>query len=193
VCAEHPFVRGLADGTLPLSSFRHYVAQDAYFLWAFARGYASALALVPDRAGFQAFYELIGGVLEELNLHGRYASRWGADLSSVMPCTETLAYTDFLQSAAQSGNLGDICAAMTPCMRLYAFLGQTLKSEGGPRSNTYEEWIETYASPDFEVLAARLENLLDAYAQDTPRARDLYRRAMELEQAFFTGAMPRQV
>ena len=29
---EHRFVRGLADGSLPVESFRSYVAQDAFFL-----------------------------------------------------------------------------------------------------------------------------------------------------------------
>ena len=32
---EHPFVRGLADGTLDRDVFRRYLAQDAFFLRAF--------------------------------------------------------------------------------------------------------------------------------------------------------------
>ena len=33
----HPFVRGVADGSLPREVFSGYVAQDAFFLEAFAR------------------------------------------------------------------------------------------------------------------------------------------------------------
>ena len=44
----HPFVRGLADGSLPRQVFSGYVAQDAFFLEAFARAYALALAASPD-------------------------------------------------------------------------------------------------------------------------------------------------
>ena len=186
-CLSHTFVRGLATGSLPLDSFRQYVAQDSFFLEAFARAYASALALAPDREGLVAFYELIGGVLEELKLHGSYAARWGVDLSTVTPSAATLAYTDFLQLAARSGSLGQICAAMTPCMRLYAFLGQALQAQSV--ANDYAEWVETYASPAFEALAHTLETLLHRYASDTAAVRTVYRRAMQLETAFFSAAM----
>jgi hypothetical protein len=29
---NHPFVQGLADGTLPIESFKHYIRQDYIFL-----------------------------------------------------------------------------------------------------------------------------------------------------------------
>ena len=38
------FVQGLGDGSLPVGNFKSYVAQDAYFLDAFARAYAFCLA-----------------------------------------------------------------------------------------------------------------------------------------------------
>ena len=47
-CLHHPFVRGLADGTLYPEAFRRYVAQDAFFLNAFARAYALAAARSQD-------------------------------------------------------------------------------------------------------------------------------------------------
>ena len=31
-CLAHPFVRGLGDGTLDPEVFKHYLAQDAFFL-----------------------------------------------------------------------------------------------------------------------------------------------------------------
>jgi thiaminase/transcriptional activator TenA len=182
---EHRFVRGLADGSLPLESFRSYVAQDAFFLESFARAYAFALARSEDQQGMRDFAELISGVIEELELHEGYAERWGVSLKGVEPVEATLAYTDFLLATASLGGVGETCAAMTPCMRLYAFLGQSLAEEGYDEGNPYSEWIRTYADPEFEALAAKLEALLDRYATDTPAVRSAYRRAMALEIAFF--------
>jgi thiaminase (transcriptional activator TenA) len=190
-CLQHRFVRTLADGSLPATCFRAYVAQDAFFLEAFARAYALALARSPDRSGLEAFYALIGGVLDELRLHAGYAARWGADLARVEPNSATLAYTDFLLATAGLGTLGETCAAMTPCMRLYAFLGQALARRGAAdTTNPYHEWVATYASAEFEALAARLEELLDRYADDRPAIRSAYRRALQLELAFFEAHAP---
>ena len=122
----HAFVRGLGDGSLPVESFKGYVAQDAYFLEAFARAYAFCLANSTDRADLHDFAELITGVLEELKLHKSYADRWKVELAGVTPISATNAYVDFLIGTARHGRLGETIAAMTPCMRLYAWLGQTL-------------------------------------------------------------------
>lgn len=182
---EHRFVRGIAEGDLPLESFQDYVAQDAFFLESFARAYALALAHSPDPEGLHDFAELLTGVLEELELHSGYADRWNVDLSGVAPGEATLAYTQFLLATSALGSVGETCAAMTPCMRLYAFLGQSLAEEGYEKDNPYAEWIETYADPEFETLASTLEGLLDRYAEDVPAVRNAYRRAMALELGFF--------
>lgn len=44
-------------------------------------------------------------------------------MTTVEPAPATLAYTEFLLATASTGSLAEICAAMTPCMRLYAHLG----------------------------------------------------------------------
>ena len=181
----HPFVRGLGDGSLPLAVFQVYVAQDAVFLESFARAYALGLARSRDRATLEAFADLVAGVLEELRLHAAYAERWGT-VAAAEPLPATSAYTDFLLATATLGAVGETCAAMAPCMRLYAHLGQSLDAQSaGP----YGEWVRTYADPGFEALAATLEDLLDRHATDGPEVRRAYRRAMDLELGFFDGAM----
>jgi thiaminase/transcriptional activator TenA len=179
----HPFVQGLGDGSLAVGAFKSYVAQDAYFLDAFARAYAFCLAHGTTREDLFGFAELIAGVLEELKLHKSYTEKLRVSLDGVTPLPATQAYVEFLLAAARQGQLGETIAGMTPCMRLYAFLGQTLaRKDVAP---AYADWVKTYSDPGFEALAVRLEALLDRHAVDSPVVRANYRRAMELEYGFF--------
>ena len=157
----HPFVCRLGDGSLAREIFAGYVAQDAFFLESFARAYALALAHSPDTPTLLALANLLAGVREELGLHASYAARWGIDMAGVEPASATLAYTEFLLATAATGGVGMVFAAMTPCMRLYAWLGAALDAgAAGP----YAQWVQTYADPSFEALASRLERLLDEHA-----------------------------
>lgn len=181
----HDFVEGLGNGSLPVESFKRYVAQDAYFLEAFARAYAFCLANGSSRDDLYDFAELISGVVEELKLHKSYTERLQIDLANVTPVAATKFYVEFLLNTARRGKLGETIAAMTPCMRLYAWLGQSLaRTNVAP---TYADWVKTYSDPGFEALAVRLETLLDKHATDTPAVRANYRRAMELELGFFAA------
>jgi thiaminase/transcriptional activator TenA len=183
-----PFVSRLGDGSLSREIFAGYVAQDAFFLESFARAYALALARSSDTATLLALADLLAGVREELGLHASYAARWGIDMAGVEPSSATLAYTDFLLATAATGTSGMVFAAMTPCMRLYAWLGAALDANAaGP----YGEWVIAYADPSFEALACRLEQLLDEQADDGAPVAAVYRRAMRLEVAFFDAAFHR--
>lgn len=179
----HGFVRGLGDGSLAVDSFKGYVAQDAYFLEAFARAYAFCLAHSTTREDLADFADLITGVRDELELHKAYAERWQVDLAAVTPVAATTAYVDFLLETARRGDLGATIAAMTPCMRLYAFLGRSLAA--AKVAPLYAEWAATYADLGFEALAVRLEALLDRHASDSAVVRANYSRAMDLEYGFF--------
>jgi thiaminase/transcriptional activator TenA len=186
-CLKHPFVRMLGEGTLDPALFRAYVAQDAFFLRAFLKAYALALARSDDPRAIRTLDELISGVLEELEVHRSYAAELGIDLEQVAANPSCRAYTDFLLSTAWHAGLCEILAAMTPCMRLYAYLGGELAA-CCTNSHPYRRWIETYSGADFGRLAQELETLLDQAAADTPAVRQRYRYAMQCELAFFEGA-----
>jgi thiaminase (transcriptional activator TenA) len=186
-CLNHPFVQGIADGTLKREKFAYYLGQDAFFLEAFARAYSIAAAKAPDWEGFNLFHSLAGGVLQELQLHAGYAAIWGVNIKSVEPGTATHRYIDFLSATAWSGDVGLTAVAMSPCMRLYAFLGQNLAKDGIP-AHQYSDWIRTYNSPEFEQLAQQLEKLSDRYTTNSDTVQKTYRYAMLCERDFFQAA-----
>ena len=188
-CLAHPFVRGLGDGTLDAEVFRRYVSQDAFFLRAFLSAYAVAAAKAVDRINIaRSLHGLIGGVLDELKLHEQYAESLSIDLVNVRPYATTSAYTNFLLRTAWTAEAGEIMAAMTPCMRLYAHLGQRLATEDHSR-NPYRDWIATYSAQEFEALAGELESLLDHLAKDGRGVAGTYQYAMRCELDFFSACL----
>ena len=184
-CLAHPFVQGIADGSLPRDRFVHYVGQDACFLDAFVRAYALALAKAP-RADVAAWKSLLDGALDELGLHAGYAQQWGAELDPA-PAPATAAYVDFLLRVATLEPAGHAAAAMAPCMRLYAWLGQQLAPAASPAS-PYREWVDTYADTGFDALAGEIERLVDRSEGDRAVMAEHFRTAMDLELRFFDAA-----
>ena len=126
-------------------------------------------------------------MLEELKLHQSYAAKWDVDINNVKPGATTRRYTDFLLATAWAYETGIAVVAMSPCMRLYAYLGQQLVKQNPPE-HQYIDWIRTYSSQAIENLALQLEQLADAYATDTPLVRATYRYAMECELDFHQAA-----
>ena len=186
-CLQHPFVQGLADGSLAKSKFMGFIAQDAFFLDVFARAYGAGIARAPDLEGRRAFFELAGGVFEELKLHASVAEELGLHLSQVVPLKATRSYTDFLLAHAFSGTLGELIASMAPCMKLYHFLGVALAQDGNSNAK-YADWIETYAGADFANLVIQVEGLMDRYCEGSPEEMALFERAINLEYEFFDEA-----
>ena len=185
-CLLHPFVQGIADGSLPRERFAYFVGQDTFFLEAFARAFSLAAAKAPEWESFRALHGLAGGVLDELRLHEHYARQWGVQLRSVEPGPTTRRYTDFLLATAWSHDVGLIAAAMLPCMRLYTFLGQELARPGLPQ-HAYAEWIRTYSDPALDPLVLQLTDLTDRYASATPLTQRTFRYAMLCERDFFAA------
>ena len=198
-CLRHPFVRGLADGSLAREAFKRYVAQDAFYLRSFARAYAVIAAKCPTVEDLAVCSELLAGVIEELKLHAEYARSLGIDLNGVRPMPTTRAYTDFLLATAWQEPIGRALAAMTPCMRLYEYLGSALAHSATPGAMPssawacpgppYRQWIDTYSSADFADLVRKIETLLNAHAEDEPPVADAYRHAMRCELDFFSEPM----
>jgi thiaminase (transcriptional activator TenA) len=185
-CLKHGFVRGIAEGTLEEQIFCRYLAQDGFFLDSFARAYALAIARSRSQQDIQAFHGLLGGVIEEKKLHQDYAKKLGVSLQNVVPNWACRAYVDFLLRTAWNSGVDRILAAMTPCMKLYSYLGSYLARSGMP-DHRYRPWIRTYSSAEFSELTRQIEGLLDQHATDSEPVRDAYQYAMLCELDFFSA------
>ena len=76
--AEHPFIRGIGDGSLDVERFKHWVRQDYLFLIDYARMLSLASARAPDLDAMTRLAELAHATLTtEMSLHRAYAEEFG--------------------------------------------------------------------------------------------------------------------
>ncbi len=167
---NHPFVRGIGDGSLALERFQFWIRQDYLFLIEYCRLFGLAAARAPDLATLARFADLLQATARtEMSLHRSYAAEFGIsdeDLEREEMAPATRAYTDFLIRVAATADFAELVAALLPCMWGFSEIGQRLAAGGRPGDHRYAAWIETYASPDFAELARWCRELLDRLAAD---------------------------
>ncbi len=165
---EHPFVRGIGDGSLDLERFRHWVRQDYRFLVEYCRMFALAAARAPDLDTLVRFADLLQTTARtEMDLHRAYAAELGiapAELEREPMAPTTRAYTDFLVRVAATGDFAELAAALLPCMWGFAEIGQALAGRGLPADPRYAKWVRMYADPEFAALAGWCAELVDRLA-----------------------------
>jgi thiaminase (transcriptional activator TenA) len=165
---EHPFIRGIADGTLDPDRFRLYIRQDYLFLIEYGRLLALACARAPRLELMERFADLAHSTLRtEMELHRAYAAEWGISLEQLereRPEAATRAYTDFLLRTAALGDFAQLVAALLPCMWGYSELGQRLAQQPSSPEQRYERWIEMYSGEEFAALASWCREVCDEAA-----------------------------
>lgn len=149
---HHEFVERLADGTLPLESFKRYLVQDYLYLVHFARCYALAVykadTLEDMREGAAGIQAILG---TEMNLHVALCREWGLGEQAMLATPEapaTLAYSRYVLERGMAGDLLDLYTALAPCAVGYGEIGWRLARDPRTRleGNPYRE-PPTPASP----------------------------------------------
>ncbi len=191
-----PFVTGLADGTLPLDRFRHFIIQDSHYLIAFARALALAAAKAPDAAGIVQFSRAAhDSVVVERALHDDYFVRFGisAEDFAATPLSPVCDhYVQFLIAKGHAEPYPVVLAAVLSCFWIYAEVGRDILARA-VRPNPYDAWIETYAGDEFNVVVrAAIEATDRAAAAADPATvaamHAAYSRASQLEWMFWDSA-----
>jgi thiaminase/transcriptional activator TenA len=168
---EHPFIRGIGDGTIEPERFRFFIRQDYLYLIEYGRAFSLACARAPRLELMEHFAELAHSTLTtEMELHRAYAATWGISrdqLEGERPEPTTRAYTNFLLRTAALGDFGELVAALLPCMWGYSELGRHLAQGPRPGEERCARWIDMYASDEFADLAAWCRGACDSVAAET--------------------------
>jgi thiaminase/transcriptional activator TenA len=172
----HPYLAGLADGTLPRESFRFYLEQDAKYLVSFSEALRIVAAKSPRAEWASTLRRHATEAIDaERAMHAAYGV--SAASSSVRPARANRAYTWHLIRTARRGTFADGLAALLPCYWIYWEVGKELTRRGS-KNPAYQRWIAEYGSESYgETVRAVLDMMNTEAARLDPAAR---RRAVSL-------------
>ncbi len=150
---DHPFLKELQSGTLPLHRFTYFILQDYVYLLDFAQVLCQGGAKSPNLEILELFCRhALAAVEVERSFHASFGRTLGLSrkqLDAVPKGPRTQAYIDHLQSVARGSTLGELVAAVLPCYWIYGETGKRLRKRLPAKPKIYREWIETYASESF--------------------------------------------
>lgn len=166
---NHPFVKGVVEGDLPLETFKNYIMQDIYYLKHYGKVHAFAAAHADDFHVSASLADKAKNTAEaELTVHKEHAEILNIteeDIANFRPAPTAYAYTSHLYRASLSGSLPQIIAAILPCYWLYADIGMKYK-EAEPDEEIYRNWIRMYASDWFQESTHEMIRLIDDLAAE---------------------------
>ena len=188
--AAHPFVVGLAAGTLPEAPWRAWVQQDRVFVLEERRvaGVMRAHGLPP--ALEQLCDQLEQALVTEAAAFAAEAERLGF-AAEVEPWPVCLGYTSYLLEAARDGLLEGL-VALLGVERAYLDTWTAVRASSPPGS-PYHSWIENWTSEQFRAFVDELGRQVDELAGDpapalAARLHTRFARVARFELAFWEMA-----
>ncbi|WP_369135385.1 TenA family transcriptional regulator [Modestobacter sp. I12A-02662] len=177
---DHPFLRGVRDGSVPVAAFDTWLVQDARFVADLLRFQARLLARAPRPA--QAV--LAGGavaLVEELAWFEELAAGRGLDLAApALPATRGYAA---LLARLEGADVPTALTALWTIERTYldAWSGAL------PGAPVYREFVEHWTVPGFAGYVAGLAAAADALPAAEPEA--VFDEVVAAEVAFWDMAL----
>jgi thiaminase/transcriptional activator TenA len=169
----HPFVKGLADGSLAQEAFQFYAVQDALYLREFSRGLSVLAAKAPEEDAAILFNDSAkNAIVVERALHGSFFNQWGLSAEEVLAtpmAPHTVLYTSYLLRVAYERPFHEALGAFLPCFWIYWEVGKALVHQGSPVP-IYHQWIQAYASEAFADTVQRVLALTDRVANELTEA-----------------------
>ena len=186
---QHPFLSGLADGTLPRAKFDFYLQQDALYLDTFSEAIKTLAAKAPRKEWQATLRQHAADAIEEKNQLHLTLLR-GKTASEMAP--SNYAYTNHLLAAVERGPFAQGLAAVLPCYWIYWEVGKELKKRGS-KDPDYQRWIDQYSDESYRASVEQAIAMMNAAAGGLDpaareRARQLFTRSARYEYMFWDMA-----
>lgn len=173
---EHPFVKGIEDGTLDQEKFRYYIIQDFLYLEDYAKSFAIGIAKaksVETTQIFSGYINLLTG--SEMNIHHGYMGKFGVsqeELDNTPRALDNLSYTSYMLRVAYEEGEAEILTAILSCAYSYELIAKKMVKNNPDCVNHdfYGEWIQGYAGEEYAsgnvVLIDALNKLTENYTEE---------------------------
>ena len=176
-CHRHPFVQGIADGSLDHDKFCFYMLQDYVYLFDYARVFAIGVAKAKDPEAMRIFANYVQQIMSgEMDIHRGYMKRLGISLEDAgrtVPSLDNLSYTSYMIRIAYDDGAAEVAAAILSCALSYEAIAERIVAEhpgtptrpGAADHPFYGEWVQGYASPGYHAANRELIDLTERLAE----------------------------
>ncbi len=196
---DHPFVRGIADGTLSKDKFKYYMLQDYLYLLDYAKVFSIGAAKAQDLQVGRHFSAYVDQIMNgEMNIHRAYMARLGIseqDVKEAKQAMDNVSYTSYMLRCAYEGGPAEVCAAILPCAVSYEELASEMvrRDPSCVNHEFYGEWIRGYADPGYHEANTALRDLTalacrEAGEEQTERLVEIGQRCSMYEGCFWDMA-----
>jgi thiaminase/transcriptional activator TenA len=199
--SEHPFLKELQAGTLPLDRFRFFLEQDCEFLLATVRAVGIGLSRAQEEAEMRLWIEKAALIVErelenERALLARVEEEAGRPEGQVIRAPATVAYAGWLVSVAVRGEPIDLLVALHPCVWSYAVIAVELERDLVEHP-IYSDWVRFFAGEEYTSAIRARTAALDELLAPLPQPRlaelsELFRLGTRLEILFWDMAHERK-
>ena len=196
---EHPFVKGIADGSLDKEKFKYYMIQDYLYLIDYTKVFALGAAKAKDLSAMKLFAGYTHAILDgEMDIHRDYMARLGItpeEAETANVALDNLSYTSYMLRAAYEGGEAEVMAAILSCALSYEAIAKQIVKENpeADKHPFYGEWVSGYASESYHEENERLIGMMNRLAADCTPAQeahliDIFTACSRYEAAFWDMA-----
>lgn len=162
---RHPFVKELANGTLPAEKFARYLEQDRIYLANYGKEMRDLASMLPDGPLPDLYRRFAQESIDAENSLHEELGALGHTCIDTNPLAGTAQYMRHTSGIIASGDLALSMAAMLPCMWVYNEVGKHILGISSLDGNPYRSWIECYSSPMMDDGARCSIKLTDEMAE----------------------------
>ena len=195
---KHQFLFSLVNNTLPLKAFKKYLIQDYFFLIKFIKILALGCVKSQNNNDLMRCIDFIFAIKNELRLHVLYCKKWKISQKTLLKTPElieTKKYTNYVMEVGNKGDILDLFTALSPCIIGYGEIGYELKKKK-LHKNSYNSWIDTYASKEYQDVAKENILYLDSLFSKIKKKKNklkklkkIFKKATELESDFWSMSL----